>query len=210
MYYGNPSAVAASNGNATFYFFDDFEDHAAGDTVDGWTSTLDYLVVDDGGVKALDDGNAGPIGEAVYVNHSDLADCAVRERFRSVNGSVLYPGVLARYTDITHMLIGGPIDSTTLALVEDDGGTLLVLADWAIPALGTGWHVQELRVAGSTASLEFDGTVLGSAATAASPPTGKTGFWSQDSQNRGYRDWHAVRKFAIPEPTVAIGAQEAL
>jgi len=37
MYYGNATANSASDGNATFVFFDDFEEHAIGTDPDGWT-----------------------------------------------------------------------------------------------------------------------------------------------------------------------------
>jgi len=37
MYYGNAAASNASDGNATFEFFDDFEEHASGEDPDGWT-----------------------------------------------------------------------------------------------------------------------------------------------------------------------------
>ncbi len=37
MYYGNAAASSASDGNATFVFFDDFEEHNSGADPDGWT-----------------------------------------------------------------------------------------------------------------------------------------------------------------------------
>jgi len=37
MYYGNTAASSASDGKATFDFFDDFEEHAIGERPDGWT-----------------------------------------------------------------------------------------------------------------------------------------------------------------------------
>jgi len=37
MYYGNASASSATSGDATFIFFDDFEEHASGEDPDGWT-----------------------------------------------------------------------------------------------------------------------------------------------------------------------------
>ena len=40
MYYGNPAATSASNGTATFRFFDDFS--AAGTQVGNWVRTLSY------------------------------------------------------------------------------------------------------------------------------------------------------------------------
>jgi len=37
LYYGNDAASSASDGDATFIFFDDFEEHAIGTDPDGWT-----------------------------------------------------------------------------------------------------------------------------------------------------------------------------
>ena len=82
----NPSASSLSDGAATFLFFEDFEDHTAGDIADGWLPAGTYQVVDDGGFEVLDDGAAG--GQDVIADHSAYSDVAVRLRFRLADGSI--------------------------------------------------------------------------------------------------------------------------
>ena len=60
MYYGNPAAEAASDGNSTFLFFDDFE---SGDYTKKWTNVSIGEVAEQGGVLKLkeSDGEDGII-----------------------------------------------------------------------------------------------------------------------------------------------------
>jgi hypothetical protein len=207
MSYGDPSASSQSDGAATFLFFDDFEDHAAGEIADGWLPALQ--VVADGGAMVLDDGIAP--GQPVIAQHVDYENIAVRQKFRfvTVSGGNDHAGLIMCYQDDTHLVYGGAVTPLLAQIWEKTGGGFIQIgSDGAVPDLGTGWHVQELWRSGNSVKTLIDNTEYVLATTAA-PVLGKTGFWSQYN-NRGYRDWHLVRKKAAPEPETSVGAEQAL
>jgi hypothetical protein len=208
MYYGRPTAPRASNGSATFLFFDDFEDHAPGEVADSWSGGL--LVADDGGHRVLDDGTGG--GQAIVARHLDYGNVAVRQRWRSVSGLIDHAGLVVAYIDDTNFIYGGVATATTGAAWEitTAGGTLVQIGgDWDIsPAIATGWHVQEIGLTGTAVSVRADDANLGSG-TATGFLSGRSGFWSQYGQ-RSYRDWHLVRRYASVEPTVTLGVEEPI
>jgi hypothetical protein len=209
LHYGNGTLRNASNGLATFLFFDDFEDHSAGVFADGWLPADTYQVQDDSGLKVLDDDVSGS-GRNVTAQHPSWDDVAVRQRFRSVDGAVSHAGVFVRYADDSNEVYGGIVSNTTAEIWDRIGGGWSMRGGtWTIPDVGTSWHVQELRVAGTTAAeLYIDDAHIGNGTLrVGSPSTGTSGFWSQ--YNRwGYRDWHLVRKYASPEPSTSVGDQE--
>jgi hypothetical protein len=111
-----------------------------------------------------------------------------------VSGVIDHAGVIARYVDDSNMVYGGIITATTAEIWNRIGGTWTQLGStWTIPDVSTGWHTQELRVAGDQVNLYIDGTFVGSATLMpGAPAAGKTGFWSQYGPQEGYRDDHVV------------------
>jgi hypothetical protein len=207
LYYGNPAAQSTSSGADTFLFFDDFEEHSDGDPADGWAPT--YQVVNDGGLMVIDDGT-GP-GEPVIAQAGNWTNAVTRSRFRfvTISGGSDYGAIYVSYQDWDHFACGSATTPTLAQLYEESGsGFVQIGSDSAVPDLGTSWHVQELQRYGNTVSFLIDDSLYVTATTTA-PASGTTGFWSQNS-NRGYRDWHLVRKCAAAEPTVTIGSQEEL
>jgi hypothetical protein len=207
LYYGNPSAQSASSGADTFLFFDDFEEHSPGDIADGWLPA--YQVVEDGGLMVIDDGT-GP-GEPVIAQAGNWVNAIARSKFRfvTISGGSDYGGIYVSYQDWDHFACGCATTPTLAQLFEENGsGFVQIGSDGAMPDLGTSWHVQELQRYGNEVSFLID-DVLYVTATTTAPTSGTTGFWSQNN-NRGYRDWHLVRKGAASEPTVTVGGQEEL
>jgi hypothetical protein len=88
-------------------------------------------------------------------------------------------------------------------------GTWTRVGDWTIPDAGTGWHVQDLRIAGDTIELYIDGEFIGAGNVLSAPEDGEAGFWCQYGQE-GYRDDHIVRKYVLNEPTNSLGAEEKM
>jgi len=211
MYYGDASASSQSDGNATFLFFDDFEDHAAGDIADGWQPAGTYQVADDGGLKVLDDGTGS--GEAVVAGFITSQSLSVRHRFRSVDGVIDYAGLVLWYTSGTHMIYAGPETVSIGSLWEINGqpSFTLIGGNFPIsPALDTGWHVQEVSVATTSVTVRLDETVLGTGSVSFGSSGGYSGFWSQYNGHRAYHDWHLARKYVDPEPDAVVGAEQPL
>jgi hypothetical protein len=211
MYYGDAAATTQSDGNATFLFFDDFEDHAAGDIADGWQPAGIYQVVDDGGLKVLDDGTGS--GEAVVAGHINSQSLSVRQRFRSVDGVIDYAGLVLWYASDTHMIYAGPQTVSTGSLWEINGNPNFTLIGGYFPispSLDTAWHIQEVSIATTSVTVQLDDTVIGTGSTSFGSSGGYTGFWSQYNGNRAYRDWHLARRYAEPEPSAVVGAEQPL
>jgi len=212
MYYGNAAASSASDGNATFLLYDDFEEHAIGEIPDGWTmypGCSGVVVQDDAGNKVLDDGTGS--GGNVIAGDPSWTDIACRQRFRSVDDVVSHAGVVIRYTDEGNEVYGGIVSDTTAEIWNRIGGTWTQISNtWTIPDVGTTWHVQELRIAGDIVELYIDDEYIGSGTVSSGAPTsGASGFWCQYS-HEGYRDEHIVRKYAPHRTYVSSGTIASL
>ncbi len=206
MYYGNANVASASDPNATFLFYDDFEDDLIGTLPTGWTLAQNAplptppSIQNDAGNLVFSDGanGGGPV-----VSTGDWADVSVSQDFRTINPGDLisHAGLIARYTDVDNMVYGGIIDKDTAQIWYRNGGTFTQIGgDWSITALNVddaNWHNQELRLNGDTVELYIDDTFIGSADLTATgaPASGQTGYWSQYSNYEAYRDNHIVRSY---------------
>lgn len=97
MYYGNPSATAASNGAATFESFDDFESGA----LSGWTTigASSWAIADYDGSKRLKGSSlVEGSGTAAVKYTGTLTDYAVEMDYLNDNSSAM-GGPLFEYTD---------------------------------------------------------------------------------------------------------------
>jgi uncharacterized repeat protein (TIGR01451 family) len=173
-----------------------FEDQIFGQSPTGWTASpgaTGVLVTEDGLARVLTDGT----GSGAPVTSGDLAwsNVSVSQKFRSVSGTIDHAGVIARYVDDSNMVYGGIITATTAEIWNRIGGTWTQIGGtWTIPDVSSGWHTQELRVAGGQVSIYIDGSFIGSGTLMpGAPSAGRTGFWSQYGGQEGYRDDHVVR-----------------
>ncbi|QYZ78809.1 DUF2341 domain-containing protein [Methanofollis formosanus] len=205
LHYRNNAAESASDGEATFLFYDDFEDYIVENFPNGWTKegNFDVRVVNNGGSKVLRiDDNTGERGY-LYRDDQNWSDVAVRERFKFDPSSTfletIRAGVIARFVDGENY-ISGPVKKEppwqNSAWVEGYvGGQHWFDEPLEVPGGATGWHTEELGLFGQRADLYIDDTLLKSVHLPAdTPSSGKTGFFVQKWS--GYRDEHIVRRYS--------------
>lgn len=209
MYYGNPAAADTSEGDATFLFFDDFEDGIIDNPAVGWTSAggcTGVVIKDDGtGNKVLYDGTGG--GDNVHAGVSTWTDIAVSQKFKSIDDTVNHAGIIIRFDGPDDKVYGGIVRDTEAEIWIRINGTWTRVGNWTIPDVGIDWHVQELRISGLTIELYIDGEFIGFGNVLSAPEDGEAGFWCQYGQE-GYRDDHIVRKYVLDEPIYNIGEEE--
>ena len=185
---------------------DYFESYDAGLPPDSsWVARGSAVIAvrDDGSQQVLWDGDGG--GAPVVYRDVYGADVSVRQAFQSLDGNVDQAGLIARYVDDNNMVYGGIVGPRDAQIWVCIAGDWLNIGDaydsmhngddsWHITNVGTGWHTQELIVVGGNVELYIDGALVGSATLpAGAPDSGYTGFWSQGSNDQGYRDDHCVR-----------------
>ncbi|MCX9011075.1 MAG: DUF2341 domain-containing protein, partial [Candidatus Methanoperedens sp.] len=211
MYYGNPSAISSSNGNATFVFFDDFEDG----TLNKWDE------VDPGQSVFLDNGNH------VLRLFSDSS------LWKGVRKNIVPTDIRV---DLKYKIVqNGDWDGARF--VSDlRTGYRYMLADWHflddarperyllkndahlvdVPVsyysiLGE-WYYWGFSVVGSS-SVELKGygkygENLTSFTDTINPLiSGQLRLWVLDAGATDYVDDVRVRKYASPEPSVSVGAE---
>jgi len=187
LYYGNPSAISQSNGDATFIFFDDFND--------GWIDTNKWTSIsaatESGGVFRGDGGNARSWART---KRTFSAPFEVRFKMRGTVNSDFDSGIK----------IGN------LYFISDRGtGNPAISTGWVYPSGSAGdvvsWHVY--RAAVLSRSQEFRDLTANKYATKSYSYS--TGYLylvgDSDSSSRDtLYDWIFVRKHISPDPTVTI------
>jgi hypothetical protein len=207
LYYGDPLLTSASDPHSTFLFFDGFDEHPVGDFIDGWDPPGVFRAADDGGARVFDDVGTG---QFVIAAHDSFSGVAVRQRGRSVTGTIDATGLVGAYTDAMNGIYGGLDTTSTVDIWERNAGVDAQIGiTWAVPDVGTAWHIQEFSILGSTVSVSIDGTLAGSGTTTL-PDIGVTGFRSQVSGDQYSRDWHLVRNYTSPEPSATVGSEQNL
>ncbi|KPJ78044.1 MAG: hypothetical protein AMJ54_05645 [Deltaproteobacteria bacterium SG8_13] len=181
-----------------------FDDQIPNQVPVGWTVSVsggNELVRIDGSTQVFSDGT-GAGGPAVS-GDPGWTDVSVFQRFRSVSGTINHAGVIARYVNDQNMVYGGIVTATTAEIWNRISNTWIQIGGtWTIPNVSSGWHTQELRIAGDRAELYIDGAFIGSATlSTGAPVAGKTGFWSQYGPE-GYRDDHTVRLAYLLDGTI--------
>ncbi|MBP2146061.1 hypothetical protein J2129_001515 [Methanofollis sp. W23] len=209
--YWNKNAQSASNGTATFLFYDDFGDTTTG-SLDRWTSegTIETEVFNDGGNYVLkvssplwngppfrDDLPSWIIDNGGYLiaDHNESWDnIAVRERIKLDGGSIGVAGITARYESPENHLSAYVLGSFT-GISGCTEGRLWLGEIWDVPWDQGTWHTEELGLSGGRADLSVDGDWLGSTMSPENAPEyGKTGLYVLDIIPQ-YRDEHIVRRY---------------
>lgn len=198
IHYWNNDAQSASNGAATFLFYDDFGDSTTG-SLDRWTSegNIKAEVFDDGGNYVLR--VFSPVwyslgGGYLTADHNSSWDnIAVRERIK-LNNQLGLAGITARYKDTENHLSAYVLGSLT-GISGRIEGRLWSGEIWNVPWDQGGWHTEELGLSGGRADLSVDGNWLGNTMLPENAPEfGKTGLYVLDNDIQ-YRDEHIVRRY---------------
>ncbi len=209
MLYGNATASAQSDGEATFDFFDNFEDGSAGNLPAGWSLAPEAQdgtqpeVRNDGGNLVFYDGSTGGTGDVVF-HGGEWTDLVVRQDFKvtSSGDPITDATMVARYQDPDNAIAAGIHSDNTAKFwytTTADGWVEISSVDLTSTALGAGvdladgnWHTQELRITGNTVELYIDDVLVGTEdySSFGIPASGSAGFWSQDNNDEAYRDNH--------------------
>ncbi len=211
MYYGNPSTISESNGTATFEFFDDFNGDLSKWTTYG-TPTISA------GIVTIDE--TGSVSGGGYYS----------ERLTSTS-TFTQPSIVrfrANYDEtgidaFTHMGFTAP-DWSTYALLTSDHTTFSIgtnTYDGANPAQyqidgdqRNTWNVYELRWSSGLVESYINDILLHQNTNSIPSSSQLVRFEISNPWNPGNADstinvdWILVRKYASPEPTATLGAEE--
>jgi len=214
MYYGNPEVASASDGEATFEFFDDFEKYEI-DTqpsayekikIGDWGSAGagTWGVKEDDGNKVLntDTPNNGDYGIIKIVDVS-LENAVIEAKAKLVSHVDWDTiGLYARYKDTSHYIraIGTQRDSF-MEIRETDEGTYQRLSKSF--SFGV-WYSLKLVCYESNAKFYIDNDMV--ELSTAPVRIGEFGLWYGEANN--YYDNIRIRKYTSPEPSVSIGGEE--
>ncbi|RLI87612.1 MAG: hypothetical protein DRP01_01265 [Archaeoglobales archaeon] len=201
MYYGNSQITSASDGNATFLIFDDFEDGVL-----DWTVSLGSFTESGGTLYTSD--NPG----RCYKPNSEAEIAAkYKARVTTVDNSYdIWVDILATGTYSTESGNDGYFVKRYGGGVvwidrSDDGSVTGLLNITGLPA-DTNWHVIEVRrAADGTISYYEDGEFKDSVTDTTYSST--VNFIIGGSYGC-YYDWILVRKYVSPEPSVSMGSEE--
>jgi len=207
MYYGNPTVASASDGTATFEFFDDFED------LEGWVNDAGYSVSNS---ELVQNANAGTENKKFYYSGyepSSIRNLAIRLKWRSTSGGYVtagwfhtnnnwngiwwYDGDSNGDAHIRERWDSHSFQEMTYGTTDDN-----------IPQNVNNPYIFEFRADESNFYLVVDDVEYASSDIDFDDMPMHVGYSSWNSGYPAYSDWILVRKYASPEPSVSLGAEE--
>lgn len=196
LYYGNNSALSASNGAAAFELFDDF------DSLASWTVTGSSVAAS-GGIVTVDSGGAA----ALYRNFNIAYPYIAESRY-------LYPTANANRNRlaITTSAGAGPPTGFDYGLFNS-GSPQVYWNGWTGVGLTINtWYLLQWEVKDSDYSFRVfntSGTQLLTRSTGAAIADLKRAYFSgTESATSDFNlDWFRIRKYAATVPTVSFGAE---
>jgi len=210
MYYGNPTVASASDGVATFVFFDDFDDLDISDytIVSG---SFDVVEEPAGSGNGILRGTGSSANLIVHNTANVDTQKVVRVKVRP-DSSTGAPGVVFGYQDsdnFYHARINN--DGDELQIYEWVGGSATKRGSTSV-SISTGtWYILEAiwKDANTIEAKLYDvnGNLL---ATATATMTGgfSSGKIGLRTYNTGSFDDFRIRKYTEPEPSVSVGEEE--
>ncbi len=220
MYYDNAAASSASNGNATFDFFDDFSGDLSKWTIDSENTDKVYI--------STSAGNPSPSlrhdPDSSQTKNSYFDTRLITKDYKMLNGIIEYEVYLAGTPRIIHQL-GWRVQSLNfengycwrVQTASADGGHLRFTGRASWSPFGTAfnyvsantWHTVKEVVSGST----YTGYVDGGSAYSGTDGTKLTADYlvshvhgvSLTASSYVLVDNIRVRKYASPEPTATVG-----
>jgi len=217
MYYGNPTVASASDGEATFDFFDDFDDGIY--DLNKWIEPVGgpgNYVEENGYLELTVTGTDAPY--RALTNTFTLSDGIIEQKIMfTYTNNVPHLMIFVRQpTDGTY----GYGELTARGGRKDDfyfhDGTFKgkVSLGYNLDAYKDTWFFMQFKLSGSNAWGYIKNLKTGAETTTSitdfstlvSPGRLGPGVWNAETTNR--IDWFRVRKFADPEPSVSVGAEE--
>ena len=227
IWYGNPSAVGSSNGDATFVFFDDFE----GTSLDlgKWqqgafgNGGIDVLSYSDSVLTYRGSGCGGNIQDWRYLRSVDTwngSNIALRTKTKRYNG-INYAGfgyggtvgVDAKMIDVYFSPVYGENRMDTVLSASNMGSSSP--ANYFYDMASETWYIVDLMRDNNIANArinDFDGNTLNTTSTDVSE-TGNAFLFLNGVYNcitvRYDYDWILVRNYASEEPIITIGTSSS-
>ncbi|MDY6836233.1 MAG: DUF2341 domain-containing protein [Chloroflexota bacterium] len=215
MYYGNASAPSGSDGDATFEFYDDFEDVDISDWTQYGTGTVS-LASDAGDNVLLKTGSNEPNGGYSLFNNGAISEYEATFEINRINES--------GNVDTAYGIEDGSFNGYGPRLERLDGGTRKFIIDQRIGGTANElgrrnfsgnantWYIVKFRRYGNTIEFELydtsDVLVQSHSVTDATYTSfdrfvihGGYEFWTDDIR---------VRKYASADPTTSTGAEESI
>src|ERR1700730_1158205 len=212
MYYGNSMAVSASNGNATFDFFDDFSSGSIDSskwTASGGTWSIVSDTRPDGSVGGVLRANA-PIRQILSTSFSGT-DYIAQVYGKQISGRIW--GVVTRASSISNMYTANLYDDLNAtknlylySWVNDP--TAVATSTVGNVAVGTvnpnTWYQLMVKVYSTNEDVYKDGALKVHGVNA-SLPSGRTGVYGEPNTVAEFSTM-LVRKYASTEPTSIVGS----
>jgi len=209
MYYGNPEVASASDGFATFLFFDDFEDGV----ISPWST---YGTVSEAN-SLLTLGTSA--GENAWVEYdiSDMNSGIIEYKARAFTSDtwINFVATFSKTTGGTKTANFNAVGADEIRIVINPYGTHTILAKTSQVLDTDTWYLVRIIRNGDYASVKVYDAQWNFINSATDSDTGAddviSGITFIDlGVNKAYSqfDWYRIRKYASPEPSVSVGAEE--
>jgi hypothetical protein len=212
MYYGNPAASSASNGDATFEFFDDF-----GGDLSQWESQSTsgvYPGIESGYLRCGGGATGSPYGWTCLGSkptYTGFQDNAVEFRYRVASNAICEVSFRGDYDSDTGYKgrsdqRPGEGQSFLKPPYTVGGWNFIISGDGDRPSVDV-WYRGTITASGSTFNLYRDGVLKRTASDSQYSGPGQISLQNHYGDYTDY-DWVAVREFTAPEPTFSMGDEE--
>ena len=208
MYYGNPSAQSASNGDNTFLFFDDF----SGGNLDKWTvqngtwSVVTTTLPDGSSGYAATNANTSTGRYSIRSNANTGSDNIIIEGYINVANPANEAAFCLRVTDSSNYYIGGRGQNNHyLSISKLVSGTFTEIAYTG--AEGIGWRFCRFRISGTSLHVWDDNASVTATDTSLSGGD-YVGLYTYIGGSNIHFWQVRVRKYASPEPTTSVGKEQ--
>jgi len=221
MYYGNSSATSASNGSATFKFFDDFGQSTLDLTKWNKVGSPTVSIVQDNGNNVLS--SIGGQFHFVYIASIDQSFtnfiCELKVKMTYDVNNACTPEIAFRFTNTSNLymsmlrgegLSGGGGPNGDLFLRKYYGGTGYINAMAGYNYIANQYYKYKIIANGNAISLYLNEALLLNPANAGGDVlNGGIGLGNYgDNSHAVYYDDVRVRSYASVEPTSATGSEQ--
>lgn len=203
MYYGNPNAISASNGEATYELFDDF----SGTDLDmsKWQGSTNYASVS-GGILAF---TPPPYPDD---NRIESVMAFSQGKALRIRNNIPYGPSGTTWTNFGLSNQGQNPYYALLGYTDHNAANLFTVINPIENSVSTNWitdsyTVKEIMWADDAAKwYENDAQKLNSPFIGTIPNVALRAIVTRGAGQTKYTDWIFIRKYVSPEPTVIVGA----